>query len=173
MGSKSTACKVEVGIQVLRNSLVNLGFVGFIVAGLSPRLLDVRGDEVHHCRGSHNNGPFCLVGSWDQWKGAGPFWGEENTMRCGHVAMLLIFKFVSRGLVMKTASKVNSPPASLVICAASVILYSPASTGGFTELLPCGAADSATYRGMVKAGRVGQSFGGAGGEKNNHDDDDR
>ena len=83
-------------------------------------------------------------------------------MRCGHVAMLLIFKFVSRGLVMKTASKANSPPpASLVICAASVILRSPASTGGFTELLPCGAADSATYRGMVKAGRVGQGFGGA------------
>ena len=75
--------------------------------------------------------------------------------------MLLNFKFVSRGLVMKTASEANSPPASLVICAASAILYSPPSTGGFTELLPCGAADSATYRGMVKAGRVGQGFGGA------------
>ena len=89
MGSKSTACKVEVGIQDLRNSLVNLGFVGFIVVE-RPRLLDVRGDEVHHCRGSHNNGPFCLVGSWDQWKGAGPFLGEENTMRCGHAAQFQI-----------------------------------------------------------------------------------
>lgn len=37
LGSKSTACEVEVGIQVLRNSLVNLGFIGFIMAGRAPK----------------------------------------------------------------------------------------------------------------------------------------